>query len=51
MSINYRSRIKTPQKVLSVVKSGQRVYVHNVQEPSRGRPAAVGRRNRCSGRW
>jgi acyl-CoA hydrolase len=26
---DYRSRITTPEKALSVVKSGQRVYVHN----------------------
>src|ERR1035441_10669723 len=29
MTNEYRSRITTPEKALSVVKSGQRVYVHN----------------------
>jgi acyl-CoA hydrolase len=29
MTNDYRSRVTTPEKALSVVKSGQRVYVHN----------------------
>src|ERR1022692_3296511 len=29
MTSQYRSRITTPEKALSVVKSGQQVYVHN----------------------